>query len=358
MGKTRGSVVGGVDGWERPSREDSPALENQSSMMCLKCEAWSGELGLEPSFHQYVLNMKLVFTEAKRVLADYGSIFLNIGDTSYGSGGGQKNLGKHSCYDEDAVSIPARIKGTLGNELQKKCLTLIPERVLLMMVDELGLVLRSKIVWWKRNAIPHSSKDKFTPDWEPVYFFTKRPRYWHELQLEPCTDGSKAQDGWGAVGGKKYSNYAEYSGKPAKQRDMRTMRCVWDIPVLPDDTAHIAPFPPKLIEPMIRAACPREVCLKCSKPKMPQYKGNEVSGWSKCECDAPFRKGIVADIFSGSGTALMVAKALCRDWVGIEIMQGWIDDAYRRLDLEQTSMEDWLKEQPDVGFRTLEDFDI
>jgi len=259
------------------------------------------------------------------------------------------------------VSIPSTTKGTLGKELLSKSLTCIPERILLMMVDDLGFVLRSKLVWWKRNAIPHSSKDKFTPDfepvyvfspsetyhpdYEPVYFFTKRPHYWHELQLEPCQEASMEQNGWGAVGGKKYAMYPEYSGKPANQRPMRTMRCVWDVPVVPNDTEHIAPFPPRLVEPMVRAGCPRRVCTKCGKPEMPRYRGNTVVGWSTCRCHAPFRRGIVADIFAGSGTALMVAKALGRDWVGVEIKQEYVEDAYRRLQPSRDELAQWLSKQ-------------
>jgi hypothetical protein len=45
--------------------------------------------------------------------------------------------------------------------------------------------LRKRIVWRKPNAMPQLGKDKFTQDWEPIYFFTRSPdSYYFNTQYE------------------------------------------------------------------------------------------------------------------------------------------------------------------------------
>ena len=57
-----------------------------------------------------------------------------------------------------------------------------------------------------------------------------------------------------------------------------------------------------------------------------------------CSCGAEFRKGIVLDIFMGSGSTAIVARALNRDWVGIELNPDYIKIAKERL-------REWPKER-------------
>lgn len=55
---------------------------------CRKCGAWRGELGLEPTPEEYVEHLATVFREVRRVLRKDGVVFLNLGDSYYGSGKG------------------------------------------------------------------------------------------------------------------------------------------------------------------------------------------------------------------------------------------------------------------------------
>ena len=50
-----------------------------------------------------------------------------------------------------------------------------------------GWIHRNTIIWYKRNAMPSSVKDRFTVDYEPVFFFTKQQKYYFEQQFEPYT---------------------------------------------------------------------------------------------------------------------------------------------------------------------------
>lgn len=371
LGKARGQIVGSPDskGWDRPSRHARADNEEQTSYFCKKCKAWRGNLGLEPSFRLFIRNLRDVFREARRVLTDDGAIYTVIGETFYGTGTQQKNTGKLSYMPSDVIGAQTRRgKGSSRGELPRKCMVGIPERFMLMMIDDLGFVLRSKIIWWKKNAIPEPHTDRFTVDFEPVYMFTKKPRYWHDLQFERCAESSLAIKEWKAVGGKKYAHGAKFSGKNATKAYWRTMRSVWDIPVVTNrkegTTKHYAPFPPRLVERMIRASVPRDVCSKCGAairikhPKRERLQKEYPEGvpFTSCFCEAPYRKGVVADIFLGSGTTALVAKWLGLDWVGIEVNPAFVTSARARINSNKPELERWMLKQNEISVREIQVF--
>jgi len=51
----------------------------------------------------------------------------------------------------------------------------------------------------------------------------------------------------------------------------RNKRTVWTIPTQAYADAHFATFPEKLVEPMILAGCPKEVCTKCGQGRRKVY---------------------------------------------------------------------------------------
>lgn len=95
------------------------------------------QIGNENSLQGYLDSMVKWANSCHRVLKDTGSLFLNIGD-----------------------------------KYEKKGLMMIPEKLCIAMISN-GWVLRNKIVWYKPNHMPSSSKDRFCSTWEPVYFFVK-----------------------------------------------------------------------------------------------------------------------------------------------------------------------------------------
>jgi len=187
--------------------------------------------------------------------------------------------------------------------VKPKSLVGIPERFAIRMTDDLGLIRRNTIIWYKRNCMPSSVKDRFTVDFEYVYFFTKSGKYWFEQQKEKGA-GNK----WG-----KYSNpkYGDEVGTMQTSKEMtreeylekyeeRNRRCVWDVPTKPFSGAHFAVFPPGLVEPMLSAGCPPD-------------------GW-------------VIDPFAGSGTVGMVAKQQSKNFIGIELNPEYVTMAEERID--------------------------
>jgi len=142
---------------------------------------------------------------------------------------------------------------------------------------------------------------------------------------------------------------------------------LWRIPTMPFKGAHFSTFPPKLIEPIVKAGCPRWICSRCGKPRerisktehvkspvhgdgsimgrrdggdnLTHYNGlprvnavHHTVGWSDCGCEeANWVGGIVLDPFAGSGTALRVARKLGRRFIGIEINSEYAEMARQRV---------------------------
>ncbi len=72
----------------------SASRSPRNSSFCRKCPAWRGHLGLEPTPELYIEHLAEVFREAKRVLRRDGTLWLNLGDTYWGSTGQAGNLNK------------------------------------------------------------------------------------------------------------------------------------------------------------------------------------------------------------------------------------------------------------------------
>jgi DNA modification methylase len=298
------------DGWARPSRAVHPERQDNLSMFCMKCDAWKGDLGNEPFINLYVTHLCDVLDEVRRVLRDDGTMWLNLGDKYYGSGFGSS--GKQTYLLENNAFGTVTPRGELPN----KCMADLPHRVVIELVNR-GWVHRQTVIWHKPNVLPESVDDRPSIDYEYLFMMTKKPHYYYEQQFEPIKEATRIRAGGRRstkdrsrglppVGGLKYTdkaselpNPSKFSGKRVKYRDMRNLRSVWSIPVYPYKGAHFAVFPPDLIKRPIMASCPKG--------------------------------GIVLDPFLGTGTTALVARALGRDWVGIELSEDYISQTYKRL---------------------------
>jgi len=285
------------------NRTNSENRPGKPSDFCSKCGAWRGELGLEPTFDLYISHLCDIFDEAKRVLKKSGSCWVVIGDTYSGSGAGQKDTGK-AVYKEDNFR-----KNPVKTNLPNKCLCQIPFRFSIEMCNR-GWILRNTIIWHKNNCMPSSVNDRFTVDFEYVFFFTKNKKYFFNQQFEPML--SNEYDKKRMSGGRKEykgkwsdSDDAESYGSPrartqrkkswdskriqtafvAGYKQGRNKRCVWNINTKRFKEPHFAVFPEKLIEPMIDAGCPRYVCSKCGKPREKIYEvvGHQITDFIKID---------------------------------------------------------------------------
>lgn len=262
--------------FQRKWRENASDNNSNIGCFCSKCGAWRGELGLEPTFQLYIEHLIQIFSEVKRVLKPTGSCYVNISDT-YASGG---NPNRHNGFAD-----PKYPNGRNGEHSEPssypqigaspKSLCQIPTRFSIAMTDKLGFILRNTIIWHKNNCMPSSASDRYTVDFEYMFFFTKNKKYYFEQQLEPYT---KEMNRWGgnkltANGVSTWDNgtgqdsYRERNMRP--NENGRNKRCVWSINTSPspDYVEHYASYPEELIETPIKASCPQYVCQKCGKPR-------------------------------------------------------------------------------------------
>jgi len=262
-----------------------------------------GQIGLEKTFEEYITKLCDIFDEVKRVLRKDGTCWVNLGDSysaSGGSGSGEyqkkhKQFGK--TINQGTAQEPHRAIG-----LPPKSLCLIPQRFAIEMVNR-GWICRNTIIWHKTNCMPSSAKDRFTVDFEYVYFFVKSKKYWFEQIFENFEsndyDRNRMANARTEYGGK----WAQDSGGSIKTQrafvsggaNGRNKRAVWTIPTKPFPEDHFAVYPEALIEPMIQAGCPRYVCKKCGKARAKILKpSEEYMGYVNY---APYRNIIDLKIF-------------------------------------------------------------
>lgn len=226
----------------------------------------AGQYGAEPTLADYVETMRAVFHEARRVLSDTGTLWLNLGD-SYGRGN----------------------KQLLGT----------PWRVAFALQDD-GWILRNDIIWEKPNAMPESVADRLSSRYEHVFMFSKSRKYYFDLDAirVPHAEVSVARAGRsritpyappGQSAGKKTETVPNAKGKNPGD--------VWQISTTGFPEAHFATFPLELPTRTIKAGCPEN--------------------------------GTVLDPFSGSGTTGQAALDLKRAYIGIDINPEYHDLALR-----------------------------
>jgi DNA modification methylase len=179
------------------------------------------ELGQEPTPELYVDALCEIVGEIGRVLTPEGCLFLNLGDT-LGSQPGQYrgDPERRRGISDQAIRANGSAVADRQLDVAEKSFCLIPERVMLRLVLQLGWRLAGKVVWHKVGHQPENVFDRLTQAWEPVYVLTR-------------------------------SRHAYF-----KRGDERTD--VWAIPVGRGGEAagHLAPFPEALVERAIRHACP------------------------------------------------------------------------------------------------------
>ena len=152
------------------------------------------EQGAEPSPAEYVAALVDVFREVRRVLADDGTLWLNIGDSYYSgrgasTGADEKNPARRfgaRTVDKGGVDW-AKPKNLLG----------IPWRVAFALQDD-GWILRNDIIWAKPNGMPEAVQDRLSTKHEHVFLLSKSRRYHFDLDAirEPAVTTSPSALSW------------------------------------------------------------------------------------------------------------------------------------------------------------------
>lgn len=160
------------------NKKECQPKELKQGFFCSKCNAWYGQLGLEPTLDMYLNHLLQITAELKRILKPTGVMFWNHGDCYGGScsWGGQTGVDKK--WDDKRKIHPP---GYHQRKSTPKCLTLQNYRLILRMIDEQDWFLRNTLIWHKPNAMPSSVKDRFSNTYEPVFMLVKNKRYWFDL---------------------------------------------------------------------------------------------------------------------------------------------------------------------------------
>ena len=302
-----------------------------------------GQIGLEETPEAYINAMVEVFRCVWDVLADDGTLWLNIGDSYAGSGKGS---------NPDGTPHPSTLLGKQGTNtgtvtgknmpqkahkigLKPKDLIGIPWMLAFALRAD-GWYLRQDIIWHKPNPMPESVQDRCTKAHEYIFLLSKSQKYYfdndaikepyatadessasyrkngksdsrtkHSIYCPVCDgsgDGLEGENGddcevCGGTGRADIGN-----AKTAVKNDGfwkpdgagRNKRSVWIVNTKPYKGAHFATFPPALITPCVLAGAPAG--------------------------------GVVLDPFMGSGTTAAVAIANGRNYLGCEL-----NPAYKEL---------------------------
>lgn len=278
-----------------------------------------GQYGLEETPGEYIEHMRSLFCECRRVLADDGTFWLNLGD-SYSSGRSGMTSKQMTTFRHQGIDI-----------LPNKNLMGMPWRVAFALQGD-GWILRNSVIWYKPNGMPESVQDRLNCKHENMFLFVKSPRYYFDLDSlrEPISDerapsrkARKPQPTWkensakGAYqpenrGGTPWSANANSLTSPQQDvlgshQNGKNPGDVWPINTQPFAGSHFAVFPQELARRCIVSGC---------KPG-----------------------GVVLDPFSGSGTTGMVALRHGRRYVGIDLNAEYLDLSLRtRL---QQGVLDW-----------------
>ena len=331
-----------------------------------------GQLGLEPTFQEYIDKLCKIFDEVKRVLKKEGTCWVNIGDTYASGGGASRHKGyKDPKYPNGRTGEFEEPSANPQTGAKEKSLCQIPSRFAIEMTNR-GWILRNEIIWHKPNCMPSSVEDRFTVDFEKVFFFVKNKKYYFEQILEPYESEPSESDRNRNKAGEKYNGTGLFS---EGERDYyckggRNRRTVWSITTKGFSEAHFATYPEALVEPMIKSGCPQFVCSKCGKARekiiidtgerkdVEKYTGQATKEydsakaqnpsetkrrilesmskvkkeiWTDCGCNSGWKSGIVLDPFSGSGTTGRVAIDNGREYIGIELNPEYIKIQEKRL---------------------------
>ncbi|MBP5723658.1 MAG: site-specific DNA-methyltransferase [Bacteroidales bacterium] len=263
---------------------DSLSLMKEMPDNCIDCAITSppyfnlrsysveNQIGNEETPEQYVNKLVEVFHELKRILKPEGTFWLNIGDTWNGSKKGNTEVNKHKRIQQNVC-----FEKKLWEGAKRKDLIGIPWMLGFALRND-GWYIRNDIIWHRPNAFPKTAPDRLSPSYEHVFLLTKSPDYYFNTEeaFEPTVDGK---------------------GK-------RRMRDVWEVNSGKGYGTCVAPFPEKLIEPMIKLGCPEG--------------------------------GVVFDPFMGSGTTGLVALKNNRDFIGLELNEQYVKEANERIETSTT----------------------
>ncbi len=180
-----------------------PTLEAGTVQCCVTSPPYWGlrdydhpaQIGAEASPEAYVSNLVAIFREVKRVLREDGTLWLNVGD-GYARNGGTGNCGPNAIVGNTRKLIQRRnckVPDCWG--LKDRDLMGLPWRLAFALQTD-GWILRSRITWIKKSAMPESVRNRPTNATEDVFLFVKSPTYYYNAQGVREQTGANLRNYW------------------------------------------------------------------------------------------------------------------------------------------------------------------
>jgi len=274
-------------GSDKKNRKDHQFYKD----VCKKCGALriDAQIGLEQTPEAYIEKMVEVFRQVHRVLHPSGTIWLNMGDSYWGSGGSTghtpetKNLGRKTF---EYGAYPSAVHTQQEHStLKPKDLFEMPSEIA-MALRKSGWYLRSRMPWIKRNSMPESTTDRPSSAIEYIFLLSKSPAYFYDneavrvkyksssLERSDDTEVTTSNDDR-LVNFKRSINH---NGRNFRNTDpfFNTWQGLYQengtplaFVVNPQGyaEAHFATFPQKLVEPCIKAGTSQKGCCPdCGEP--------------------------------------------------------------------------------------------
>lgn len=185
------------------SLEILPTLEEEAIQCCVTSPPYWGlrdydhpsQIGAESSPELYVENLVAIFRQVWRVLKKDGTLWLNVGD-GYARNGGTGNHGPNALVGNTKKLIQKRnckVPECWG--LKDRDLMGLPWRVAFALQED-GWILRSRITWVKKTAMPESVKNRPTSATEEIFLLTKSPSYFYDSQAVREASGANLRNFW------------------------------------------------------------------------------------------------------------------------------------------------------------------
>ena len=162
---------------------------------------------------------------------------------------------------------------------------------------ELGLRIHDTMIWKKSNPMPRGNDKRYTSSFEYMFVFSKgAPKTFNPI-MEKCKNA-----GLEIKANKKHLDIKEkrkITNNHIVKKD-RYMYNVWDIAVSSNNTIHTAAFPLELAR-------------------------NHILTWSN-------KGDLVFEPFLGSGTTVVAAIELERNFIGCELNKDYYNESVKRIE--------------------------
>jgi DNA modification methylase len=334
-------------------------------------EHYQGQVGDEATPSEYLDALGACTAEWLRVLKSSGSLWVNLGDKYARNGGG-------GAGSSDGTTGRGPRPSSAAQGAPEKSLIGLPWRYALRCIDELGLILRAEVIWSKPNGLPESVTDRVRRSHEQWFHFTKEPRYFSAVDevREPHAAATLKRyeapfSADSTSSGKHRSQGSpDYSGTLTANPLGKLPGSVWTVPTEPLKVPehlgvdHFAAFPTEWPRRIILGWSPAGICVACGEGRRPvvvvpspvghvkecahddidagartvsatsqlRLSGGpkqkfraahpaQITGYA-CDCDeptAPTRPAVVLDPFGGTGTTALVASALGRTGISVDL---------------------------------------